>query len=104
MKPIGTASVDIYVRLYLDHPIIGCGYREFLVLKRGRKWVRLLCISIFDAVTLPQSLFTSMTMTALPFKKGRLEARVRENARLYAARNGLLQEAVRVVKKAKVRT
>lgn len=29
-------------RFYLDHPRIGCGFRNLLIVKRGRKWVTLL--------------------------------------------------------------
>lgn len=36
------SSSDKAVSLWIDHQAVGCGERCFLVVKRGRKWVRLL--------------------------------------------------------------
>lgn len=30
-----------FVRLWLDHPKIGCGYRVLIIIRKGPKWVRL---------------------------------------------------------------
>ncbi len=38
-----------YVEVWLDHPVLACGLRRFVVTSEGRKWVTLL-----DPVTLRQ--------------------------------------------------
>lgn len=101
-KPNGKAPPPVYLEMYLDYPGIGCGMRQFLVLRRGYKWTKLLCVATFETVELASSLFDNMTIRELPFKPTRVERRLRENARVYAARKNLLREAVRAVKGARL--
>lgn len=42
-----------YIRLYVDHPKIGCGFRAFLVVKTGRIWAHLVSTDTAEAIKVP---------------------------------------------------
>ncbi len=46
-----------FVSLWLDHAAVGCGVRTFLVLREGRKWVRLLYWPTFACLTVAREQF-----------------------------------------------
>lgn len=41
------------VRLYLDHPRVGCGWRQYLVLTVGPKWARVINIESAETIKIP---------------------------------------------------
>lgn len=43
------------ISLYLDHPKVGCGWRSYLVLTVGPKWVRLLSTETAETIKVPAS-------------------------------------------------
>lgn len=74
-----------YVTLYLDHPKVGCGYRRFLVLKVGRKEVRLLCVESAESLKVPVADLKFAKPEA--FKPRRLAKRISNTARTYNRRD-----------------
>ena len=83
-------------KLWMDDPRVGLGWRHFLVLSRGRKWVRLLAISSFDTLKLSIEKFDSYRLTPISFPRARLLKRLRVNAAIYHASDSLRAEALRV--------
>lgn len=45
-----------FIRIWLDHPRIGCGWRRAIVLRVGPKWVRLMFYPN-EAITIPREAF-----------------------------------------------
>lgn len=42
-----------YINLWTDEPRIGCGYRPYLVIHRGRKWAALLYLPTLTRIRVP---------------------------------------------------
>lgn len=70
-----------YLSLYLDHPKVGCGWRNYLVLKRGRIHARLLATESADALTV--NVADLAHGRPQPVKKTRLAKRIRATALTY---------------------
>lgn len=64
-----------YIRLYVDHPKIGCGFRPFLVLKTGRVWAHLLATETAETIKIPVA--DLKWAKPLPLKSGRLARRLK---------------------------
>ncbi len=71
-----------YLNLYLDHPKTGYGWRNYLVLKRGRIHARLLCTENAEALTVPVADLAHGR--AVPLKPRKLAKRIRATAQTYA--------------------
>ena len=82
-------------KLWLDDPRVGLGWRHFLVLSRGPKWVRLLSISSFDTLKLSTAKFDAYKPRPIFFPRTRLLKRLRANAEIYNASKSLRAEALR---------
>lgn len=70
---------DIYVRLYIDHARIGCGFRNYLILSRGHRWARLFYIPTLTVVTIPVGVLA--LGVPIRHKPRRLIGRIRERQR-----------------------
>lgn len=66
-----------YVELWLDHPAVGCGWRRYLVLRAGPKWVRLICTETAEALTIPRKHYKPRPV---PLKRTRVARRLRKTA------------------------
>jgi hypothetical protein len=84
----------VYRRVWLDHPVIGCGNRDMLVLSAGRKWTRLLCVARMRAIKLPTAQVPAGE--EIETSKTRLRKRLKENAKTYNASKALLRDALAV--------
>ncbi len=85
---------------YIDHQRIGCGYRQFLLLKSGPKWTRVLVVGDMTILKLPTSRWRAARPTPVAVKPSRLRARVKENGRVYRARPSLIREALTAARSA----
>lgn len=80
------------ISLYLDHSKVGCGWREYLVLKEGPKWTKLISTATADAITIPS---TEMKWARdVPLKKTRAARRLRAVAKTYGVDSVALKEAL----------
>lgn len=82
------------VLLWIDHAKIGCGSREFLVLKSGRKWVSLLALATLDRIKIKKAEFDAAKAKPLPYSKARLIRRIRTNALTYGASKAIVRDAI----------
>ena len=71
-----------YVELYLDHPAVGCGWRRYLVLRLGPKWVRIICTENAEALSISRIAFLPRQPT-FPVKRTRLARRLKAIAADY---------------------
>lgn len=69
------------ISLYLDHPTVGCGWRQYLVLEVGRKFARLICTENAEPMKIDATLLRSAK--AVEFKPRRLAKRLRHVALTY---------------------
>lgn len=74
-----------YLRLWIDHPKVGCGWRSYLVVREGRKWTRLLCTETAESLMLSEGEWAPIKNRSvqLPFKRTRVARRLREVAKTY---------------------
>lgn len=88
-----------YLTLYLDHPKVGCGYRRFLVLKKGRVEAKLLCVETAESLSLPVGLLQGGTPET--YKPRRLIKRIKATARTYHREDSwAVKNAVKLLKSA----
>lgn len=87
-----------YVRLYIDHPRVGCGFRAFLVLRTGRIWAHLICTETAEAVKVPVG--DLRWAKPMPLKPTRLARRLRAVAKDYSVETEALKEAIALLKAA----
>lgn len=82
--------------LNIDNRKLGCGWRDFLVLKVGRKWVSLLAIGSMDKITMSVREYEELAPSAreLKVRRSKLNKRLRVNAATYGASDALLREAI----------
>lgn len=82
-----------YLRLYLDHPKVGCGWRAYLVLKVGRIHARVICTESADAITIPKTELAHGR--PLPLKPTRAARMLRAVARTYGQEDtGAVKDAL----------
>jgi len=72
-------TASTYVRLYVDHPKVGCGWRGFVVVKRGHKLAHLLYPPTLAAITVPINDLAAAE--APPVNPGKLAARIKRTRR-----------------------
>lgn len=87
-----------YIRLYVDHPRIGCGNRIFLVLKTGRVWAHLIAAGTAELIKVPVG--DLRWAKPLPFKPGRAVKRLRAVAKTYGVETDAVREAITMLKSA----
>lgn len=69
------------VRLYLDHPKVGCGWRSYLVVDVGRVWAKVICTENAEPLKIP---VTDLAHGKIEdFKPRRLAKRLKANALTY---------------------
>lgn len=88
-----------YLRLYLNHPP---GLRAYLVLRSGRRWVRLFLCERAAVITLPRPEADLIFKSARPieFKPTRLARRIKAVAKAYHAEDRAgVREALALLRK-----
>lgn len=88
----------IFVQLWLDHPAIGCGYRRFLILQRGRKWAKIFDPFTLCAASIPIAELAAATPVEL--KARSLAARIKRLELEYQPKEGAPQPRTKAVKAA----
>lgn len=94
------SSSPNYVSLWIDHPAVGCGWRTYVVVYRGRIRMRLVCVATMEAINLTRVEFEAAQPKQPLFYRSRLEARMRANAADFAASKSVLQKAITAIKEA----
>lgn len=82
------------IRAWIDHPRIGCGFREFVVAKIGPKWVHLITAATGEHIEITRSEYDSLKPTELRYRPGRLASRLRRNAEAFGQDTLLLKGAL----------
>jgi hypothetical protein len=76
-----TTKEGAVVRLYLDHPKVGCGWRGYVVVQVGRVWAKLVCIENAEPLKVPVGQIAHAR--PMEFKPRRLARRIKANAITY---------------------
>lgn len=86
----------LYTSLNIDHEKVGCGWRSYLVLTIGRKWVRLLSTDNAAALTISLLEYNEALKTARPMvlKRTRLAKHIREAARAFTVDSNAVDDAL----------
>lgn len=72
------------VRLWLDHPQVGCGWRQYVVAQLGRKWVRLVVLATGQSIRIARSAYDGAKPQPIPKVSARRTAsRLRRNAQTH---------------------
>lgn len=87
-----------YIRLYIDHPRIGSGFRNVLVLAQGPKWARLLITATGEHIKVPAA--DLKFATPLPFKliPTRAAKRLRNVAKTYGVETEAIKDGLAILK------
>jgi hypothetical protein len=65
-KPADVFGPGAYLELYLDDAAVGCGWRRYLVVRLGPKWVRLVCTENAEPVTVARKNFLPRPLELKP--------------------------------------
>ncbi len=85
-----------YIRLYVDHPRIGCGFRDWLVTSTGPKWAHLVSCDTAEIIKVP---VTDLKFAKpLPVKPARRIKRLRAVAKTYGIETQAFKDVVRQLK------
>lgn len=85
-----------YIRLYVDHPRIGCGFRDWLVIRTGRVWAHLVSCDTAEIIKVPVG--DLRFAKDLPVKANRRIKRLREVAKTYGQDTEQFKEALGLLK------
>lgn len=74
-------------RLWLMHPALGAGWRDYLVLRIGPKWVRVIEIGTMTSATVARKDYDSAARYQQPafYQPARLARRLRRNAKTFGS-------------------
>ena len=71
------------VRLWLDHPQVGCGWRYYAVARMGRKWVRLVALASGESFAISRADYERARPQPAAFTARKTAQRLRRNAKVY---------------------
>ena len=79
----------LYCAQWLDNARVGCGWRNFLILRQGRKLAWLLCTETADSIVIPLTALKDALRNArpLPLVPTRLARRLRALGKTHAKEN-----------------
>ena len=90
------------INAWLDDRRAGCGRRDFLVARVGRKWVSLVALGSLSTVKLSRAKFDALLLSKatrrVEYKPTRLRRRIKTNAATYGVDSALVTGALRAIK------